>query len=766
MKPQNKAPAAGGFGIHDVLYIIFKHKWKIMLLSLIGFGVAGAMILRVLREPSYESMAQLMVRYVVERAGIDPEAGEGRLTGGMHAETAILMSFDTAIEVATAVGPEKFSPDAATPPTEIEVAGKILGGLSVDVPKGIARGSSTNLITISYRNNDSNLTSKVLTELIQVYFRKHLDFHRSTQAFTQVSKQTDEARSKLRQTEEEINQLKQRSAVLTIDATMGEFESRRSSIRQSQLEAQSRLAEQTAKVAAMQKAPPKAAALKDDPADLNAIGEAALGIQVATPEETEAKRTRALALNEYTTLAQRLELLQDRRNKLLIDRKPSDPMIASLDRQISQVQSKGLDLLELYPELAGKAGGNNNRNGQMMAATLSLEEEIALESAYNARLDSVIAQAKALDGEVTKISALGFQLQDLERRRSLEEDKYRYFQSSLEKARLDETLDPSKIPNIAIVQNPTPPNKSIDQKSLKMIVGIAFSGLAAGLALAFLIEMVIDRRVSRPVEIQTRLQLPLMLSIPYIRSKDGIAKLVGGYPALETRGEGGEIILPPISTKNGIAKLDRAGEHFITPYVAAIHDRIIFNFEINNITHKPKLVALTGLSEGAGTSTIAAGLAKAFSETGDRKVLLVNMNTSAGGPLEHPASSLLAALEESRSERFRSTPRHLYLANASTRRDSKNSNALAPADLHRLMPQLVASDFDYIVFDMPPIGPTSPTLTMAGFMDKVLLVLDGENTIKERLSWAYSELENARADVSCIFNKAKSHAPRWVAGGI
>jgi succinoglycan biosynthesis transport protein ExoP len=378
----------------------------------------------------------------------------------------------------------------------------------------------------------------------------------------------------------------------------------------------------------------------------------------------------------------------------------------------------------------------------------------------------VIAQAKALETEVTRISALGFQLQDLERRRELEEEKYRYFQTSLEKARLDETLDPSKMPNISVVQSPTPPSKSIDEKSLKLIIGIAFAGLAAGLALAFLIEMVIDRRVSRPVEIHTRLQLPLMLSIPYIRSKDGIGKLVGPLPALGSLADGTEIILPSSTKRNEIGKSERAGEHFITPFVAAIHDRIIFNFQINDITHKPKLVALTGLSEGAGTSTIAAGLAKAFADNGDRKVLLVNLNPETRGLQGHPASSLLSALQDSRSERFRLAPRNLYFASASTRRDSKDSEALAPADLHRLMPQLVASDFDYIVFDMPPIGPTSPTLTMAGFMDKVLLVLDGDNTTKENLSWAYSELENARADVSCIFNKARSHAPRWVQGEI
>ena len=760
MKPQNKAPAASGVGIHDVLYIIFKHKWKIILLALIGFGVAGAMAYRVMQAPSYESVAKLMVRYVVERSTVDPEAGGRMMSGGLATEFEILTSRDTAIEVAEAVGPATLMPDATTPPTAAEAAGKIQGGLEVEFPPG-----TTNMVYLKYRDSDAKLTVQVLNQVIQTYFKKHLDFHRSTQALAQVKQQTDEARGKLRGTEEAINQLKETYGVLTIENTMKEFESRRQSIRENQLEAQSRLAEQTAKVASLRKDPPKPVANVGNQADSGNGEVIAPASKVATAKEVEAKRARTLAANEFNTLARRLDMLQERRDGMLVSRKADDVAVVSLDRQISQVQTRGLDLVEQYPELAGK-NGNNPRPGQMMAPALSLDEEIALEAAYKARLDSVFAQAKALDAEVKKISALGFQLQDLERLRSLEDDKYRYFQSSVEKATLDGTLDPKDIPNISIVQSPTPPIKSIDDKSLKLIFGIAFSGLALGLALAFLIEMVIDRRVSRPVEIHTRLQLPLMLSIPYIRSKDGIAKLVGSYPALELAEGGGELLMSPASGQRAITAAEKPENHFIAPYVAAIHDRIIFNFQVNNVNHKPKLVALTGLSEGAGTSTIAAGLAKAFADNGGRKVLLVDLNSPPDGPQERPADSLYKAVEFSRTERFRLASRNLYFASASTRPGSMDSYALAPTALHEIMPHLVASDFDYIVFDMPPLGPTSPTLTMAGFMDKVLLVLDGDNTSRENLSWGYMELEKARADVSCIFNKARSHAPRWVQGDL
>ncbi|MCX6866787.1 MAG: hypothetical protein NTV46_11345, partial [Verrucomicrobia bacterium] len=374
-------------------------------------------------------------------------------------------------------------------------------------------------------------------------------------------------------------------------------------------------------------------------------------------------------------------------------------------------------------------------------------------------------QTKKADEDMEKISTSSQTFTTLERRRQLEEVKYRYAETSLEKARVDETLNPASMPNIGVVQRPSAPAKSLPDTMLKLALGLAASGLLSGLALAFLIEWVIDRRVSRPIEIQTRLQLPLMMSIPRIRSKDGVAKLIGQDSGYKLLGDNDELMLPP-ELPNGRKKPAKfEPEHFITPYAGAMRDRIMFGFEINNITHKPKLIGLTGLSLGAGTSTLAIAMAKAFAENGTYKVLLVDLNGSWSAKLPGaPVESLHAVLDISRDAAFRQSPRSLYFASAPTRRAGKGAQTLASIAMHELMPQLGVCDFDYIVFDMPPVAPTSPTMAMAGFMDKVLLVLDAENTNSESLSWSYGELEKGRADVSCVFNKTKSVAPRWVAG--
>src|SRR5262249_15894696 len=106
-------------------------------------------------------------------------------------------------------------------------------------------------------------------------------------------------------------------------------------------------------------------------------------------------------------------------------------------------------------------------------------------------------------------------IEQLERQKDLEEASYTHSEASLEKARIDETLDPSRMPNISIVQTPTPVAK-VKRDIQKVVMGLAGGGIAVGLAMALLIELVFDRSVKRSRELEKRLQIPVLLSIPHL----------------------------------------------------------------------------------------------------------------------------------------------------------------------------------------------------------------------------------------------------------
>src|SRR6266481_647888 len=243
--------------------------------------------------------------------------------------------------------------------------------------------------------------------------------------------------------------------------------------------------------------------------------------------------------------------------------------------------------------------------------------EKARVAGLEAKVETLKSRLRDIQQRMKQLSELSPQMEDLERKRELDEANYKYFAASLEKARIDEALDPSKMPNISAVQRPSPPVLETITR-YKITLALAGGGLALGLALALLRGLVLNQTVGRPLELETRLHIPLMLSIPYANSRNGHLPLpLNGAPA-----NPGALAARP--HHSNLAPWE-AG-HFMRPYCDAIRDRLSLYFELNNLTHKPKLVGIAGFSEAAGKSTLAAGLAASLSETNDDKVLLVDVN--------------------------------------------------------------------------------------------------------------------------------------------
>lgn len=754
-KPPSSTPK-GAFGVQDVIFVLFKHKWMILLFSIIGLGAATGVFMT--QKAEYKSQAKLLIRYVLQRGSVDPytaQASPGGMPGTVDpvisTEIEILNSVDLALDVAEAVGLDRLLPDSGGKARLSDGAGVVLGGLAVGVI------GSPNVLHLDYSNEDPELSKIVLKELMNCYFNKHLQIHRSAANFDLVAKQTEEVRERLRKTEAELNKLRTESGIVSLDDATESLAGQKSKMQADLMAAKATLAEQQANIEFLQKDIDAGQAEEEK-------NKAKAGVEVADKKEAAVPPQ---VVAEYRTATEMLALLRRRDMELRIRFTDGNRLVILNRQQISEYDTRLRGLLERYPGLEEEVElAEREATGTKPSLVL---EKARLESTM-ARIRFYEENLKLLGEQFSEQYAIGARIQELDRRRGMEEAEYRSLETSLKNAKLDQTLDPARMPNITVVQQPSEPIKSFDEKIKKLALGLAGGGMALGLGLAFLIELLLDRRVKRPIEIQARLQLPLLLSIPFIRRKERGGLLLANQSNQPRIGMGGDsLIVADGKEELAIEKAPRKTGHFILPYSETIRDRIIFNFEINNITHKPKLVAVAGLSEGAGASTIAAGLAKSFSEIPGIKVLLVDLSSfhPEDNPLfgEIPRHSLNGALHLARNTKFRENPQNLYYASANARRDDTGLTTFSPVHLYELMPHLQASEYDYIVFDMPTLDQTSRTLTMAGLMDKVLLVLDAENTSRDSLMWGYSELVKGRADVSCVFNKMKSPVPGWLAGG-
>jgi Mrp family chromosome partitioning ATPase len=178
------------------------------------------------------------------------------------------------------------------------------------------------------------------------------------------------------------------------------------------------------------------------------------------------------------------------------------------------------------------------------------------------------------------------------------------------------------------------------------------------------------------------------------------------------------------------------------------------------------LIGITSCASGSGTTTIAAGLAAALSELGDGNVLLVDLNLDRGTAHPFfrgkPSVDLADSLEqEKRSEAL--VQENLFLASAS----SSNGNLLPvlSKSVAELIPRLRASDYDYVIFDLPPVNPTSLTFRLASFMDKVLLVLESGETYRQTINQSLSLLQSGKGRVAAILNRHRSYVPKWLDPG-
>jgi uncharacterized protein involved in exopolysaccharide biosynthesis len=660
--------------VNDVLFMLFRHKWKILFCATAGLLAAAAIYF--LLPPVYESQAKLLVKYVLDRSAVDKldsgaQAPGERSEDILNSEVEILNSTDLAAEVAEKVGVDRLLPGSGGKATKAAAARAISNGLDVTVVKG------TNIISAIYKNENPHLVEEVLHELVNRYFDKHLEVHRTLGAFDFVTREVDQVRAQLNEAEEELKQLKAKAGITSFaEDTAG-------------------LANQLIKTQEYLDATEAELAAQKDRVD--EIEKAIAGVNAQQSADEAAKPT-SVVFEEYQALVARAAQLRQGETDLLARYTPQNRLVKVKEAQIDELEKQRRSLEKKYPLLASVKGLSEGQPPDLISERAKV---VALET----RAETLRSRLRALQERSKMFSELGPKLAQLERTKEVREENYKYYEASLEKARIDETLDPSRMPNISVVQTPSPVGKAKRDIS-KIVLGLAGGGLAAGIGLALLIELVFDRTLKRPIELEDRLRVPLLLSIPYLGSG-------GRRLRLHDAGHDSETVLEE-GARSEAVQLENG--NFLRPFCEAIRDRLGLYFEVNQMTHKPKLVAVTGLAKNAGASTLAAGLAATLTDTSDGKVLLVD-------------------------------------------------KPVAPKRIYDMMAQFKASDLDYVVFDMPSLGEGSATLPLAGFMDKVLLVVEAEKSNGDAVKRAYSQLA-AKTSVSVIFNKSRSYGLKWLEGEV
>ncbi|MBE0540477.1 MAG: hypothetical protein IH623_03740 [Verrucomicrobia bacterium] len=730
--------AAGGLGVDDVFFTLFRHKWLLLTFMCLGIVAAGAV--RFVKPPLYQSKAKLNVPYIVDTKAVNTANPETQIistaSGGLaaiEAEIEILRSLDVCALAADSVGPENVLAKKGGGSDRMAAAGVIASGLLVDPPR-------TATISVTFQHPDREIVQLVMNALIKAYAFKHRQVHSGEGIWDDhFIAQRDDWGEKLVQTEAALRQLRSEAKLISMDETKTSYQLQISKLQERLFDATTELAERKAQMGDLDLA-------------VGAEGEITAS-NTNIPSET---------LEDYAVTVSRLEYLTRHVRQLLSEGglKEAHRQVQAARAEIGERTEHKAALEQEYPALAvyavDSAGVTTNSVVSTTAELRRLTTSVAVFGTLLSNVQFQAAQLMELEPKIT----------ELERQRELQEANFKFYSGRLEQVRSGESSNEGKMINLSVIQSPSPPG--LDSKKLLKLTGMALAGcIAVGLGLAFFIDLVLDRTIKRSTDVKRLLRLPVMLTIPHTNWS------VGWWPARLGRGRNGKVqSYDPKFNQNvpaggaGIAPWNPV--HHLRQYTDGLRERLITYFEVNQLTHRPKLVAVTSCSAGVGVTTLSTGLAASLSMTGDGNVLLVDMN--AGEGVSHsfhrgkPGCGL-SEMPEPEDAPAATASNHYPASVPAGGSVPENPSSELPTVFSDVMPKLKVSGYDYIVFDMPLVSQTSVTPRMSGHMDMVLLVIESEKTRQHLAVESTALMREAQAKVATVLNKCKAHVPAALSTG-
>lgn len=270
--------------------------------------------------------------------------------------------------------------------------------------------------------------------------------------------------------------------------------------------------------------------------------------------------------------------------------------------------------------------------------------------------------------------------------------------------------------NIAVVDPADIPQKP---SSPRLLVNLAVSlllGLGLGAGIAFALEQM-DEAISDPTELQRRLGLPLLGSVPKVSD--------GGTPK--------------------DALLDRKSE-LVDAYIA-IQTNLAFTTEHG----VPRTFAVTSTRPGEGKSTTALALATTLTRA-KRKVILVDgdmrspsVHHLGGVDHDHGLSNFLSGEENIDALTFPMTG--LGFTAMSAGPIPPNAAELLTGTRLALLIERLLETYDHVVIDSPPVMGLADAPLIAGRVEGVIYAVESHGIRSSLVKTAIARLASANARV-------------------
>jgi succinoglycan biosynthesis transport protein ExoP len=223
-----------------------------------------------------------------------------------------------------------------------------------------------------------------------------------------------------------------------------------------------------------------------------------------------------------------------------------------------------------------------------------------------------------------------------------------------------------------------------------------FVGFGAALGLMFLLHM-LDDRIDEPEGIEAALEVPIAGQIPEIDRKDNPE---------------GHVIVSKMKAHMMFAEALRG-----------IRSSILLGAEGD----AKRVLVVTSTTPGDGKTTFTTNFAITMAASGNRTLLIDgdlrrgNVHSYFGQPLEKGLADVLEGRIQLSGAIRETSENGLYLMTAGTRPANPSELLIGPKT--REVIAKLRKDFDYVIFDSPPLTAIDDTFSIAAFSDGLMFVV-------------------------------------------
>ncbi len=497
----------------DFCRVLFRHKGKI--LSCFALTLAAAAATVVFWPRSYRSEAKLFIHVGRETVALDPTATTGQVVPvSLSRETEVnsvlemLRSRVVLEKVVDEIGPDAILHRTAAPPqTPVPSAATASDSYSFfvldrvsDREKAInvleksvttVGEKKSDVVTVSAKAASPELAQHIVAKFVDAYLGEHARLFRTagSQAFfveqaAQGQKKLDDALTRLRDAKNKLG-------ILSVD-------SQRAIIQSEINEVENRLGQSRASLAAAQG---RVAALRKRTNSL--------------PERLATEETNGFANVAADDMRHDLYQLEVREAELASRFTDSFPALVAVREQIKAAKQP-LNL-EKKPRTQSTTSVNVVHS-QLQIGLLGDE----------ANAEALVAEINTLNGQLAQLQERGrslneheAQIVNLEQEVQLCKNNYATYSEKSEQSRIDAALQSERITNVNVVQPADLVTKPVSPNKIAVLALGVLGGLALGIGIAMLIEF-FDPSLKTPGEVEERLSLPVMLSIPDVARRHAV----------------------------------------------------------------------------------------------------------------------------------------------------------------------------------------------------------------------------------------------------